>query len=473
YCGSGCQNNCGAVLTEFSNRTCQSSTSSDRRTIGYYSSDSSTRSCDSWLPEDIDPFAWTHINYAFAIIDSNFSIAAANSYDEDFYRRTSNLKVRNPALKVYISVGGWGAGGEIFSNMVSNTTSRDAFITSAIKFMKTYAFDGIDIDWEYPAASDRGGTSADTANYVLFLEELRSACSSNFGITLTLPISYWYLKGFDITGLESYVDWFNFMSYDIHGTWDGDSPGTQAVVQAHTNLTEISQGLELLWRNNISPSKVVMGLGFYGRSFTLKNGTCNSPGCPFSGGGNPGQCTGTSGTLSNAEIASIIHEKGITATLDEEAAVKYITWDDDQWVSYDDWETYNMKKEFANKLCLGGTMAWSLDLEEPSTRNSSMSLAADRLTMPNENLSSNPSYYQARFAAHNLAKNYEQATFWTDCRSFEKPQCPVGYKVIAYGHGKVFDADQGVLRGDGCHGGGKGWNRALCAPSNFQGRCEW
>lgn len=45
------------------------------------------------------------------------------------------------------------------------------------------------------------------------------------------------MQGFDIVGMEPFVDWFNFMSYDIHGTWDGDSPYTVAVVQPHTNLT--------------------------------------------------------------------------------------------------------------------------------------------------------------------------------------------------------------------------------------------
>lgn len=37
--------------------------------------------------------------------------------------------------------------------------------------------------------------------------------------------------------MEPYVDWFHFMSYVIHGTWDGNSPYTEAVVQPRTNLT--------------------------------------------------------------------------------------------------------------------------------------------------------------------------------------------------------------------------------------------
>lgn len=96
--------------------------------------------------------------------------------------------------------------------MVSSSTSRAAFIKSAVSFMKTYAFDGIDIDWEYPAATDRDGVAADTANFVAFLEELRAACGSTYTISATLPSSYWYMQGFDLAGMEQYLDYFNIMS---------------------------------------------------------------------------------------------------------------------------------------------------------------------------------------------------------------------------------------------------------------------
>lgn len=73
--------------------------------------------------------------------------------------------------------------------------------------MLTYGFDGVDIDWEYPAAGDRGGVPADTANFVAFLKELRTALGSRYGITATLPSPYWYLQGFDVVGMEKYLDW--------------------------------------------------------------------------------------------------------------------------------------------------------------------------------------------------------------------------------------------------------------------------
>ncbi|PYI28107.1 glycoside hydrolase, partial [Aspergillus indologenus CBS 114.80] len=340
--------------------------SASQRTIGYYESWANTRVCDAWAPSDIDATKWTHLNYAFALIDSStYQIAQMNDFDTKLYPEFTDLKSSNPALKVFISVGGWAAGGAIFSEMASTATNRAAFIASLQRFMKTYAFDGVDIDWEYPVASDRGGSTADFANYVTFLRELRSALGTKYGITVTLPSSYWYMQHFDIASMQQYVDWFDLMSYDIHGTWDGDSPYTQAVVQAHTNLTEIGDALDLLWRNNIDSSKVVLGLGFYGRSFTLSDSSCTAPGCPFSGGGEPGSCTGTSGILSDAEIRGVISKYDLTPTLDTTAGVKYMTWDSDQWVSYDDSETFALKLDYANSLCLGGTMVWALDLDEP------------------------------------------------------------------------------------------------------------
>lgn len=155
---------------------------------------------------------------------------------------------------------------------------------------------------KYPAASDRGGVAADTANFVSLVKELRTAFGSNKGVTCTLPSSFWYLQGFDVASMQDYVNWFNFMSYDIHGTWDSTSKFTGPYIRPHTNWTEISQGLDLLWRAGVTPDKVTLGLGWYGRSFTLTDETCVTPNgvCMFSAGGDPGPCTQSAGTLSNA-----------------------------------------------------------------------------------------------------------------------------------------------------------------------------
>lgn len=128
-----------------------------------------------------------------------------------------------------------------------------------------------------------------------------------------------------------------------------------------SNLTEIKEALNLLWRNFVPANKVNLGLGFYGRSFTLTDPSCNTPGCGFRAGANPGPCSQNSGTLTYREIQHIIKQRGLRPVHDTVAAVKWITWDRDQWVSYDDAETFKQKIDFANAEGLSGLLIWAID----------------------------------------------------------------------------------------------------------------
>lgn len=87
--------------------------------------------------------------------------------------------------------------------------------------------------------------------------------------------------------------------------------------------------------------KVLLGLGFYGRSFTLTDPNCNTPGCKFkkingteSGGAKPGRCTKNSGTLSDYEIDRIIKKESSKVSRDDAAGVNWISWGKDQWYVY-------------------------------------------------------------------------------------------------------------------------------------------
>lgn len=119
------------------------------------------------------------------------------------YARLTALKSKQPGLQTCISVGGWSFNDATntpntqtaFSDMVSSAGNRQAFIVSLRNFMQTYGFDGVDIDWEYPEADDRGGVTADFANFPTFLAELRAAFGSGLGITLNPPRLSWAWVG--------------------------------------------------------------------------------------------------------------------------------------------------------------------------------------------------------------------------------------------------------------------------------------
>ena len=91
------------------------------------------------------------------------------------------------------------------------------------------------------------------------------------------------------------------------------------------------------------------------QGFTLTDPSCTTAGCPFNGGAKAGPCTGNAGTLSFAEIEDVIAGGG-KVTLDKAAAVKQVVWDNNQWVSYDDGDTFKTKIDYANSKCLGGLM---------------------------------------------------------------------------------------------------------------------
>ncbi|KAF9876847.1 hypothetical protein CkaCkLH20_05693 [Colletotrichum karsti] len=347
--------------------------SSDARTIGYYEGWNGQRPCGTMPPEDIPLGYYTHIFYSFALVDPDtFHVAPMDAETASHYDEVTGLKARQDDLEVWIAIGGWAMNDPgpyrfAFSDMASSEANQDAFFDSLVTFMMLHDFDGVDIDWEYPVAEDRGGIEADFDNFVNMMRRLRvhlNASGKRFGVSLTLPASYWYLRGFDVVGLEPHVDFFNVMTYDIHGTWDSTVRSLGPYAFAHTNLTEIDQGLELLWRNNINPERVNMGLGFYGRSFTMKDPSCMAAGCEFTDGARGGECTGTPGVLSAAEIVKILERDDAKMTLDEAAAVQIVTWDSDQWVSWDDRTTLKMKQDFANRRCLGGTMVWAIDLDD-------------------------------------------------------------------------------------------------------------
>lgn len=191
----------------------------------------------------------------------------------DIYERLPKLKSKNPNLKVMIALGGWtfndpGTWQSVFPSLTSSSANRATFIKNLLGFLVSawhchassptkdltqdqYGFDGVDFDWEYPGADDRGGTANNGVDFTSMLEELRTAIDANsrdYIVTFTAPTSYWYLRHFDITAMTKHVDWINLMAYDLHGVWDRDVFMLRCSLLCIFNLCSGSH-----WQSSFSP----------------------------------------------------------------------------------------------------------------------------------------------------------------------------------------------------------------------------
>ncbi|TPR05868.1 hypothetical protein CAN33_0011610 [Aspergillus niger] len=438
-----------------------------RRVVGYYEGWATTRPCKAFWPEQIPKGVYTHLNYAFATIDPiTFEVLPPTALEAKLMTRLTSLKDHDPGLRVNIAIGGWsfndpGTTASVFTRLAASEDNQMKFFRSLASFMATYNFDGVDIDWEYPVDSDRSGQKEDFQNFPKFISNLKNALKGTGGrdeLSLTLPTSYWYLRNFDIKALAKSVDYFNYMSYDLHGTWDKGNKWTGEYLDAHTNLTEITDSLDLLWRNDISPDKVVMGVAFYSRAFTVEDTKCMDPGCRFVSGSDPGECSRQTGILMNSELDDIRANKSLTPSLDKEAAVQILKWGN-QWASYDDKTTFKLRIDFAKKTCLGGIMVWAVSHDTYDGAYSSALASISPQTKPIKKLQVSPDGLTVT-----RDERIRQCK-WTSCGQ----TCPSDYVAISRSDPKYRKGEL-MLDSIRCP---KGASHTLCCPKEDVPKCGW
>jgi GH18 family chitinase len=166
--------------------------------------------------------------------------------------------------------------------------------------------------------------------------------------------------------MQPHVDFFNFMAYDLHGTWEASILG--AFVRSQSSIIDIGSDLLPLWFDSLDPNKVNLGIPYYGRGYTLSDPSCTTVGCPYLGDSLPGPCTESAGLLSLQEINMLIQQDDLQSTLLEDKMIKEIVYDTNQWLGYDDAETIALKRNWADEHCLGGIAIWSMDLNSGAGR---------------------------------------------------------------------------------------------------------
>ena len=347
----------------------------------------------------------THLNFAFANIGSDFKVTIGDPYadlDKHYnatqsvdgisdtwntgelrgnFNQLRELKDLFPDIKILISVGGW-TWSDKFSQMAMTPAGRSTFIQSCIDvYIKGIfspnlvfpgIFDGIDIDWEYPAAPGNSNnySPADTQNFTSLLSELRTALEAQgtidgkqYLLTIAAPAGEDKFSKIEMGNIHPHLDFINLMTYDFHGAWESTtnfhSPLSGTVDDPTYSQKYWANHAVTSWIQEGVPSdKLILGVPFYGR------GWANVPPGPdgnglFQGGGTAAPGTYESGMEDYKVLKNLMPTYNNHTHPAAQAFWIYHPTSGIFW-SFDDPASITNKMNYVKSKELGGAMFWEL-----------------------------------------------------------------------------------------------------------------
>ncbi|MCP4577622.1 MAG: cellulase family glycosylhydrolase [Deltaproteobacteria bacterium] len=389
-----------------------------------------------YFVKDIDPSKITHINYAFINVRDNTpvigvternvgdawadyqrTISAAESVDgigdtwdqtlKGNWNQLRKLKDLNPHIKVLAALGGW-----TWSSGFSDAAlpeNREAFVAACIDTLilgnipydansntggsgsAAGVFDGIDIDWEYPVCCGLGNNyrPEDKANYTALLAEFRKQLDQidpALLLTIAAPAGPHNIINHEWDQIPQHLNFINLMTYDYHGSWDANT-GHLAPMYAASDDPSAQTGWSMdetvrTYHVNygIPKEKLVLGLPFYGRSWTGVAPGPNGDGLYQSATGDgPGE-RDEPGMLNYHTIIGT-YEPAYFKYSHTETKTPWL-YNGSNFITYDDPAAISTKAQYILQQGLAGAMFWNLmsDVKgNPAPANSLLSALWDGL----------------------------------------------------------------------------------------------
>lgn len=222
-----------------------------------------------WQGSTYTNFKWNLLS-DFCYFDYSISPSTGNNTNSSYAWLTSNAVTTAKANGCKIHICATLFSGH--STFWASSTAKTTFINNIISDLNARGGNGVNIDFEGMGSSDK----TPFTNFIIQLKTALQAANPNYKLSIALYAVDW--SGvFDIPALVPYVDDFIIMGYDYY--WSGSSqagPGDPLYnFQTSYNYT-LSKTVTYYLNKGVPPSKLLLGLPYYGREWETTSNTIPS-----------------------------------------------------------------------------------------------------------------------------------------------------------------------------------------------------
>lgn len=387
---------------------------------------------NKYYPSMMNPKLISHVNFAFLDMDSNGDLKLADEY-ADFEIATlpelegisygapyagvlgafAILKIKNPHIKIGISVGGWSKSGN-FHEVAKDKAKRQNFAKNISKFIDYLGFDFVDIDWEHPTITRTGcpGGPEDTENFTLLMQELRNELDKlqkkngkYYELSIAMSAELEMLPTIQYDKVLKYVDFVNMMTYDLNGSWSSYTAhhtplytnkayNEKTMSGAKNSADACVKYFEETYGDSIDMKKILIGVAAYTRGWgKVKDDGLdkNNPGLYATAEKNSviGIDGSTEGIYPFGEIEDIIKEYDLVEYFDNTAkAAYYYSPNKGYFFTCDNEKSIAAKGKYVREKGLGGLIMWmaSQDIENKLKKAMFNSLYGEDYILPEQEL---------------------------------------------------------------------------------------
>lgn len=220
------------------------------------------------------------------------------------------------------------------SKMLNSEYLREKFIKNLLEILKENKVEGVNIDFESMKTDDKD----------LYTQLIREMAPILRKENIKLSVDMYFVAYIDRKRVGAASDYVILMGYDQRGSWSSD-------VGSIAEVSWVEKNIESLLNDSKIPSnKIILGVPFYTRLWTLKSGV-EKP---------------TTKVYTMQDCKDFVDENNLTTIWDEDAGQNYAEYSKGDftyklWI--EDKDSIKRRVETVNKYNLAGITGWRKGLE--------------------------------------------------------------------------------------------------------------